>query len=133
MYLYSTLDDATETAPRSDTSLLRVNSKHSSLKQTEGTTSGSGATGTSISDALMEQDIDMFMDLDAAEGDELSSEESTEDDEDVEDEDEDDMAYFRYRGHVPIVYPRTRYAGACNVQTVKDGKLLARIPACTKC
>jgi ethanolamine utilization microcompartment shell protein EutL len=23
---------------------------------------------------------------------------------------------------VPVVYPRRRYAGACNVQTIKDGE-----------
>jgi WD repeat-containing protein 42A len=26
---------------------------------------------------------------------------------------------------VPVVYPRRRYAGACNVQTIKDGEPLA--------
>ncbi len=38
--------------------------------------------------------------------------------------DEDVQGYEHSNSDVPIVLPRRRYAGTCNVETIKDGKLL---------
>ena len=42
-------------------------------------------------------------------------------------DDEDVQGYKLSNSTVPIVLPRRRYAGTCNIETVKDGKLLAYI------
>lgn len=41
--------------------------------------------------------------------------------------DEDSRDYEHSNNTVPIVLPRQRYAGTCNVETIKDGKLLTYI------
>ena len=42
------------------------------------------------------------------------------DDEEDESEDEESIGDQRY-SNVPVVMPRARFAGVCNVETVKDG------------
>ena len=89
--------------------------------------------GSAISDALMELDIERILeqtnpqastaeDADASQAD---SEERSEGDDEDEDEDNgsDDPTY----PYVPMVYPRSQYAGACNVETVKDGALVLSV------
>ena len=91
----------------------------------------SNVAGSAISDALMELDIERILeqtnpqastteDADASQAD---SEEQSDD----EDEDEDDGSDDPIYSYVPMVYPRSRYAGACNVETVKDGALLLSV------
>ena len=93
----------------------------------------SNVAGSAISDALMELDIERILeqtnpqastaeDADASQAD---SEERSEGDD--EDEDEDDGSDDPTYPYVPMVYPRSRYAGACNVETVKDGALVLSV------
>lgn len=42
-------------------------------------------------------------------------------------DDEEVQGYKLSHSTVPIVLPRRRYAGTCNIETVKDGKFLAYI------
>ena len=78
----------------------------------------------------MEADIERYMDLTAeanSEGDVRSGSEngsehdasSGEWDEEEEDDFDGDDAHFP---RVPVVLPRARYAGAGNIETVKDGE-----------
>ncbi len=100
----------------------------------------SNTPGSTISDALMERDIERYLEAEREEGDQrvdprqvqemvetdTRMTDSDEEDEDGEDDggdgDHDDSIY----SHVPVVHPRFRYAGACNVRTVKDGELSVR-------
>jgi hypothetical protein len=41
--------------------------------------------------------------------------------------DEDAQGYVQSNSAVPIVLPRRRYAGTCNIETIKDGKFLTYI------
>lgn len=54
--------------------------------------------------------------LEDCEMSEFNEDEENDDDDDEEGENE------RYYPNVPVIYPRARYAGACNVETVKDGE-----------
>lgn len=49
---------------------------------------------------------------------------ASEDEEDGE-EDEDAESALNDKFKAPLIMPRNRYAGACNVRTVKDGKRTA--------
>lgn len=77
---------------------------------------------------LMEADIDA---AEAEEEDGSSSSDNSENDDDDEDEDEEtdnDLSVSdlndRYRRDIPVVLPRRKFVGACNVETVKDGALV---------
>lgn len=54
-------------------------------------------------------------------GENNSQEDSTgsEDESGTDSQEEED---FHVHSRVPTILPRSRYAGACNVQTVKDGR-----------
>lgn len=49
------------------------------------------------------------------------------DDEDDDDEDDDDHLFTPEDADshqaVPVVYPRTRFTGHCNIETIKDGAI----------
>ena len=45
----------------------------------------------------------------------------------LESNDEDVQSYELFNSTIPIVLPRRRYAGTCNIKTVKDGKFLIYI------
>lgn len=114
--------------------LLRPNSRGNRSRDER----SSNTPGSTISDALMERDIERY--LEAEEGDELVDprqiqemigidtrmSDSDEEGEDVEDDGGDDDHDDSIYSHVPVVHPRFRYAGACNVRTVKDGELSGR-------
>lgn len=77
---------------------------------------------------LMEADIDA---AEAEEEDGSSSSDNSENDDDDEDEDEEtdnDLSVSdlndRYRRDIPVVLPRRKFVGACNVETVKDVNFL---------
>jgi WD repeat-containing protein 42A len=63
------------------------------------------------------------------EPDDQSQEDDTDSDteDDEEDEDEDDRLFAPEDADshqaVPVVYPRTRFTGHCNIETVKDGAI----------
>ncbi|KAI0698580.1 WD40-repeat-containing domain protein [Cytidiella melzeri] len=134
VYLYSTMDDVHD--------ISMAKSPHSVLPSNPSTETDYGegssrTTGSSISNTLMEQDIERFLEAERGEGDEaMNSEElqgllgdntsmpdleETYDEEGSADEGGDDEVSF---AHVPVVHPRARYAGACNVETVKDVNFL---------
>jgi hypothetical protein len=68
----------------------------------------------------------------ATELEEASDEGYVEEDGDGDEDEESrpDEAYTdeEILGSVPVVYPRSRFAGACNVRTVKDGELYPFFP-----
>lgn len=84
----------------------------------------------------MERDIERYLEAELEEGDEpvdrrqiqelvetdTRMSDSDAEDEDGEDDGGDDDHDDSIYSHVPVVHPRFRYAGACNVRTVKDGK-----------
>lgn len=123
VYLYSTLDDVTENVALPQSSIVRRNRRRT--RKPEAT---SNAAGSAIPDTLMEQDIDRYLELETerevgqgSESEESTPEELGETETEV-DEDEDNYENPRYYPGVPIVYPRRRFPGACNVETVKDGE-----------
>lgn len=117
-------------------SVLRSNS----AGRTNNGESSNSVEGSSVSDTLMEQDIERFLEEEQGDGEEVtdmeelrewleldrsnSNGEDEDDDEDGSDEDEERDGMASIHSHVPVVHPRCRYAGACNVETVKDGKRL---------
>lgn len=74
-------------------------------------------------------DVDVeMMDSDVSQTDAVPPWESTETcqegDEELRDEDIDleESTEIDIHGSIPVILPRARFAGACNVETVKDGK-----------
>ncbi|KAI0340937.1 WD40 repeat-like protein [Trametopsis cervina] len=127
IYLYSTRDDPTEPAERNSARLP------SSSRSSDGRAVPSNAAGSSISDDLMEADIERFLGSDIdGESEPQEPEEWFElDGERSEVEDDDDESEYalhetvdEHLPRVPVVHPRARYAGACNVDTVKDVNFL---------
>lgn len=131
VYLYSTKDEAKEPKPTLETSVLRPNKKARSRSPVD---SLEGLLGSSIADELMEEDIARFSAADTAAGsshtededveiglqEEVAHEHDEQEGDEEEDEEEDEAKYFPA---VPVVMPRRKYSGACNVETVKDGVL----------
>jgi hypothetical protein len=81
----------------------------------------------------MEQDIQRLLEAENEDGEEImdpdrlldlllhtDSMSDHEGEDDAEEDDEDDNEEENY-AHMPVVHPRARFAGACNVETVKDG------------
>ncbi|GJE84849.1 WD40 repeat-like protein [Phanerochaete sordida] len=133
VYLYSTQDDA-ELKPKDET-LLRPNKRmRPSTPPREASISepsGSSIAGSSISDAMMEEDIDRFLDeaVEVEEDDEIQVESrslhfDSDGDEDEDDEDGGTTRDLIFYPDVPVVMPRRRFAGQCNVETVKDVNFL---------
>ncbi|TFY53009.1 hypothetical protein EVJ58_g9690 [Rhodofomes roseus] len=67
----------------------------------------------------MDEDMD-----DDEEDDDDGDEDADEGDEDSDSRDEMDDVHVASTSTVPIIYPRARFAGACNVETVKDVNFL---------
>ena len=139
VYLYSTLDDEKEPS-MFDCGILKPNSRHS--------TPGSGTHASpshshsppmsrprsraSVDqlDTIMEEDIERFLSEHVA-SDQQEDDNNTDwveqDDEESEDEHMSDVEDGFYRdmpeehSSVPVVLPRDKFTGICNVQTVKDG------------
>lgn len=125
VYLYSTLDSPQDQA-RSPPAVLPPNRRSRTPSSADTSEDRSPMTGTSVTNDMMEADIDRYLDEEdrqgAIEGGE--DDENTTDNEDADDEgdDENDSTTQKFHPNVPLVYPRGRYIGACNVETVKDGK-----------
>lgn len=80
-----------------------------------------------MSDSVMEEDIERFMtgdddDDDDMDADEIDRVEFDADEDEDEDEENGSSRELRFYPEVPVVLPRRRFAGACNVETVKDGE-----------
>ncbi|KAJ3553208.1 hypothetical protein NM688_g3741 [Phlebia brevispora] len=126
VYLYSTKDDTREPGSESRAATLPPNKKPKVQSPEE--SSSSRVAGTSISDALMEEDIERI--LGASESAPSSAEDTDDVDPDFREEEEeregedDEEDEERYFPNVPVILPRKKYIGACNVETVKDVNFL---------
>lgn len=71
----------------------------------------------------MEEDIDRYMDEVEDEDSSGSSSDGVIHDSGVDDQEQEQESprYPEFYPNVPVVLPRNRFAGACNVETVKDG------------
>ncbi|KAI0335470.1 WD40 repeat-like protein [Cubamyces sp. BRFM 1775] len=136
VYLYSTKDDPQPTSMASaESAILRPNSRQGS-RQPQGTSDSD--TGVVDEDDLMDQDIDRIR----AEStpspprthrpvvDDGSRDDDPDTREDADEEEEDESSELN-EGHsdeqyskLPTIMPRSRYRGACNVETVKDVNFL---------
>ena len=114
VYLFSTRDEPQGDEPAT-TAIVPPNGEAQRTESSGGTAAGG-----------------MHREIDAAIGEDHEGE-SEDDDEDEDSrmawEDSEDNETDKSHGgesswhpKVPIVHPRRRYAGACNVQTVKDGE-----------
>lgn len=145
IYLYSTRDDPEPTSIASrESSILPPNKRRKHRQDSPG--SGSIATTPhnelteeeADRDAMMEEDIERI----SAESSPSPSRERLDDLMNVDDEDdrpedgdeeeeyeedEESQGDQRYK-EVPIIMPRSRYDGVCNVETVKDGKCHLHLP-----
>ncbi|KIP04882.1 hypothetical protein PHLGIDRAFT_108939 [Phlebiopsis gigantea 11061_1 CR5-6] len=126
-YLYSTQDHAQPTTPK-QSAVLPSNKRQKTQSPPSSPIMGSSGTiGSSISDSVMEDDIERYKDVNDDEGASDSSEDEdlnndvTEND---EDRDLETAQELRFYPDVPVVLPRGRFAGACNVETVKDVNFL---------
>ncbi|KAI0832422.1 WD40 repeat-like protein [Trametes gibbosa] len=139
VYLYSTKDDPQpSTVKRDRVSVLSPNKTTSPHKRSVGESSGvdpSTRQGKFHRDALGDEDIERIgaETLSCAGTTPPAQEEDMNMDAHLEDEDSDDdkdgEAGFEADGdeqqdRIPTIMPRWRYAGACNVETVKDVNFL---------
>ncbi|EKM59510.1 uncharacterized protein PHACADRAFT_157899 [Phanerochaete carnosa HHB-10118-sp] len=131
VYLYSTQDDPQSKCK--EKAMLRPEKRvRLSTSPQEPTASQANAPGSSTPDILMEQDIDRFLDEDHADYEQdgaievedrsLTLDSDAEDDDDVSESGTTrDLMFYP---DVPVVMPRSRFAGHCNVETVKDVNFL---------
>ena len=115
MYLYSTRDDVVDSSGSSTPpAVVAPNTKHKvqvanqpSEDLMEGIESEWSATDADVADS------DPEIQGNSSSGDQ------TDVFEDIEESINDGIPVLH--GTLPVIYPRMRFAGACNVQTVKDG------------
>ena len=85
--------------------------------------STTSVAGTSVSDTMMEEDIERYANAlpspPHAEDADPDLRDDDNDDDEADDEAEDEE--LKYFPSVPVVMPRKKFSGACNVETVKDG------------
>ena len=115
VYLYSTRDEPQEPPSTRDISpILAPNTKKRKATLSD---YADGGTGESSSDVDVDMTYNPF---------DLPSLEDISDDEDDESEDMSESAFHPHelpeRFKAPQVFPRSRFAGACNVETIKDGE-----------
>lgn len=74
----------------------------------------------------MEQDIERFASTSASTSSDVdeTDPDARGSDDDFDDESEDDEDDEHYFPNIPVVMPRKKFTGACNVETVKDGAYL---------
>lgn len=133
VYLYSTHDDPSDEALGKDTLIA---SNHTSPERSSRSSPVRSFTNDPTvihsTNLEMEEDIERMMTEDAGE-DDRSVDDRMDEDADEEhngdDETDDGSGSVSWTedtpatktSTVPIVYPRARFSGACNVETVKDG------------
>ena len=138
VYLYSTKDDPQPTSMASaESALLRPNSRHRSRRPQSVSDSD---TGMADEDAMMDEDIDRIraestpspprtrrpVVEDATRVEDPDTREDVEEDEEDESEEHEEDSQDQY-SKLPTIMPRSRYRGACNVETVKDGTFISPI------
>ncbi|KZT26871.1 WD40 repeat-like protein [Neolentinus lepideus HHB14362 ss-1] len=128
LYLFSTLDDAGTAnkwlGKRARSSILTPNPKRSR-------SDGGTPESTWSSDEMdMDSDVEMVDDPPARPNEVnlvgLSPRREADAESNAEEEEEDEDEYKDPDPHtdVPVIYPRTRFAGHCNVETIKDVNFL---------
>ncbi|KZT74391.1 WD40 repeat-like protein [Daedalea quercina L-15889] len=138
VYLYSTHDDPAPESLGSRSTILPSNPSH--RQSTRSSPVGNEPATIHQTDAEMEDDIERMTKEDSAMGHEYGSQdahmdEDTDDDDDDDDAEDDDEDMNNIdsgvqdipaasTSNVPIVYPRARFVGACNAETVKDVNFL---------
>ncbi|KAL1946798.1 hypothetical protein VTO73DRAFT_14902 [Trametes versicolor] len=129
VYLYSTKDDPQPTSiATGDTALLPPNKTSHKYEEPVGDSSEIESTshhGWSDRDALMDEDIERIQTEETTDSDDPDSRNYSDD----SDAEEDDEATSEATGDecysgMPTIMPRLRFAGACNVETVKDVNFL---------
>ncbi|RPD67162.1 WD40 repeat-like protein [Lentinus tigrinus ALCF2SS1-6] len=139
VYLYSTRDDPEPTSMASRvSSMVPSNKKRQRLREdSDGSDAleGDSELGQESTerDVMMEEDIERILAEESSphprrELRPLLSDNMDEDDSDI-DEDDEDGEEDTYNGderyhNVPIIMPRSRFEGVCNVETVKDVNFL---------
>ena len=121
VYLYSTRDDPTDSVER-QSSVVKPNDKQdarpsTSYPQSAGASSRHSPAADGVEDGeqavrVISEDVGGEMDV---------SKDGNEQEEEEEEENIDDSLRLETKFRAPIVLPRARYAGARNVETVKDG------------
>ncbi|KAG1754079.1 WD40 repeat-like protein [Suillus paluster] len=135
VFLYSTRDEPEILQDKRPHSILTPNPKRRRLGTTKSPSSRSEPlTGPDV-DMIVEDRLESFLADDAYAMDDADdeSQDDEEDDEEDDDEDEEDAAEddrmftpedADAHQAVPVVYPRMRFTGHCNVETVKDVNFL---------
>lgn len=137
MFLFSTLDNA-EIAGTDRPSVLSPNEEAESTNQpTAITTAESKAADRLYQDVeIVDDDTDHSIWSEAEQTMDNESETVEGIDEDDEDDKDDgnegESSNSDHHSTVPVVFPRSRFAGHCNVETVKDGQFFLSSTACAK-
>ncbi|PCH41019.1 WD40 repeat-like protein [Wolfiporia cocos MD-104 SS10] len=140
VYLYSTQDDPLESKAKAKSFIIPPNRKSSRERSARSSSTGT-ARAQFETDIQMDEDIDRVMAEEALltigtaspltglndDGhDEIMDDEDADEDEDEEEDEEDNEMHGGYQAtdRISVVYPRARFEGACNVETVKDVNFL---------
>lgn len=125
MYLYSTRD---EPGARKQSCILPPNSdkKRDVAKlPSKATSRSSSVTGKNIEEReILEEDEETEMEVDDLFSDSDDDNDMTADEPDGDD---DGRGAVDAHSEVPVVYPRMRFSGHCNVETVKDGECIRKV------
>ncbi|EPQ59493.1 WD40 repeat-like protein [Gloeophyllum trabeum ATCC 11539] len=130
VYLFSTLDNpGTNDAwvgKRTGRSVLSPNPKRTRLNEVRRETTDTSDDWDLDSDVEMPEDPLQQIDSPQPAQEEAVAESNGEDEEgdDDDDDDDDDEEELDVHGDVPIIYPQRRFAGHCNVETIKDVNFL---------
>jgi hypothetical protein len=124
IYLYSTMDEPEAWPPPQESSILPPKPKESSPQES---TRASPKIKENIHEgsttATPEPDIRVSDDEEAMAVDESEDGDATPDRADSPEPDVDsERPEQRVHSSVPVIMPRSRYTGICNIRTVKDGE-----------
>jgi hypothetical protein len=112
VYLYSTRDEPQSERVPTRVPILSRNTKRRKLDPPDEAVESSQSPDTHGVDIEM-----MDCEVDQSDADDVDEELCNENNEPEESTDVD------IHGSIPVILPRTRFSGACNVETIKDGKL----------
>jgi len=134
VYLYSTRDEPqTSDTSKERSSVLAPNRRSPPQNPSllpSGTNSETNPPTMSAADLQMEEDIERLLSEDTLMADAAEShltgpdDECDDGDDDAEEAEEAEALEAPLSVKAPIIYPRLRFAGACNVETVKDVNFL---------
>ncbi|KAL4075829.1 WD40 repeat-like protein [Scleroderma citrinum] len=116
VYLYSTRDEPGNSDSLGKTSILAPNPKR---RKRAGTTAVTSPASRSLRRGEVVED-----DPRNIESAPMDHQEDSDDSEDFDTEDEDLTISIDQQDDIPVIYPRSRFAGHCNVETIKDVNFL---------